>query len=80
VAGSPRIASGGDPVNDIIEAFNTIAAALDQRADWLEDQLAGGQPAKDLVYKTVEDYRYLAAVARVDTGTAAAARGEAVAL
>jgi hypothetical protein len=61
-------------VNDIIEAFNTIAAALDRQADWLEDQLAGGQAAKVLVYQTVKDYRYLASIARVDTGTAAARR------
>ena len=67
-------------MNDIIEAFNALAAALDQRADWLEDQLGAGQPAKALVYQIVDDYRYLASVARVDTGTAAAARGEAAAL
>jgi len=56
-------------VNDIAEAFNTIAAALDQRADWLEDQLAGGKPARWLVHQTVDDYRYLASVTRVDTGS-----------
>jgi len=57
-------------VNDIIEAFNALAAALDQRADWLEDQLAGGQQAaKVLVYQAIADYRYLASVARVDTGS-----------
>ena len=67
-------------MNDIIEAFNTLAAALDQRADWLEDQLGAGKPAKWLVHQTVDDYRYLASVARVDTGTAAAARGEAATL
>jgi predicted transcriptional regulator len=63
--------------DDIIEAFNTIAAALDQRADWLEDQQAGGKPDKVLVRQAVADYRYLASVARVDAGTTAAARGEA---
>jgi hypothetical protein len=56
-------------MNDIIEAFNTIAAALDQRADWLQDQLAAGKPAKWLIHQTVDDYRYLASVARVDTGS-----------
>lgn len=56
-------------MNDIAEAFNTIAAALDQRADWLEDQLAGGKPARWLVHQTVDDYRYLASVTRVDTGS-----------
>jgi len=56
-------------MNDIAEAFNILADALDRRADWLEDQVAGGQPAKALVYQTVDDYRYLASVARVDTGS-----------
>ena len=56
-------------MNDIIEAFNTLAAALEQRADWLEDQLGAGKPAKWLVHQTVDDYRYLASVARVDTGS-----------
>jgi hypothetical protein len=58
-------------MNDIIEAFNIIAAALDRRADWLEDQLAAGQPAKWLIHQTVADYRHLASVARVDTSPAA---------
>jgi hypothetical protein len=58
-------------MNDIIEAFNVIAAALDRQADWLEDQLAGGRPAKWLVHQTVRDYRYLASVARVDARPAA---------
>ena len=57
-------------MNDIAEAFNIIAAALDQRADWLEDQLGAGKPAKWLVHQTVADYRYLASVARVDTDPA----------
>ena len=56
-------------MNDIIEAFNILADALDRRADWLEDQQAGGQPDKWLVHQTVADYRYLASVARVDTGS-----------
>jgi len=56
-------------VNDIAEAFNIIAATLSQRADWLEDQLAAGKPAKWLIHQTVDDYRYLASVARVDTGS-----------
>jgi hypothetical protein len=64
-------------MNDIIEAFNTLAAALDQRADWLEYQQAGGAPDKVLVHQAVADYRYLASVARVDTGPAAFARGRA---
>jgi hypothetical protein len=65
-------------MNDIIEAFNTLAAALDQRADWLEDQQAGGQKSdKVLVRQAVADYRYLASVARVDTCPAAFARGRA---
>jgi hypothetical protein len=54
-------------VNDIMAAFNTIAAALDQHAAWLEDQLAGGVPAKWLVYEAVAADRYIAAVARGDT-------------
>ena len=56
-------------MNDIAEAFNAIAATLSQRADWLEDQLAGGKPARWLVHQTVDDYRYLASVTRVDTGS-----------
>ena len=56
-------------MNDIAEAFNILADALDRRADWLEDQLAAGKPAKWLVHQTVDDYRYLASVARVDTGS-----------
>jgi len=56
-------------VNDIAEAFNIIAATLSQRADWLEDQLADGKPAKWIIHQTVDDYRYLASVARVDTGS-----------
>ena len=56
-------------MNDIAEAFNIIAATLSQRADWLEDQLAAGKPAKWLIHQTVDDYRYLASVARVDTGS-----------
>ena len=67
-------------MNDIAEAFNIIAAVLDRRADWLQDQLAGGKPAKWLVHQTVDDYRYLASVVGVGTGTAAAARGEVAAL
>ena len=56
-------------MNDIAEAFNIIAATLSQRADWLEDQLGAGKPAKWLIHQTVDDYRYLASVARVDTGS-----------
>ena len=58
-------------MNDIAEAFNILADALDRRADRLEDQAAGGRPHKVLVYETVDDLRYLASVARVDTGPAA---------
>jgi hypothetical protein len=54
-------------VNDIMAAFNTIADALDQRAAWLEDQLAGGEPPKWLVREAVIAQRYIAAVARGDT-------------
>ena len=56
-------------MNDIIEAFNTLAAALNRLADLLEYQAAGGRPCKVLVYETVDDLRYLASVARVDTGS-----------
>ena len=65
-------------MNDIIEAFNTLAAALDRQADWLEYQQAGGTPDKVLVRQAVKDYRYLASVARVDDPAAACARGQAV--
>ena len=58
-------------MNDIIEAFNTIAAALDRYAAQLEYRITGGAPAKPLVYDAVDDLRYLASVARVDTAPAA---------
>jgi hypothetical protein len=64
-------------MNDIAAAFNTLAAALDLYADWLEDQQAGGRPDKVLVRQAVKDYRYLASVARVDDPPAAYARGQA---
>ena len=67
-------------MNDIIEAFNTIAAALDRYADRLEYRITGGAPAKPLVYDAVDDLRYLASVVGVDTGPAADARGEAAIL
>ena len=67
-------------MNDIAEAFNIIAATLDRYAAQLEYRITVGAPAKPLVYATVDDLRYLASVARVDTGTAAAARGEAATL
>ena len=56
-------------MNDIAEAFNTLAAALYRLADVLEDQAAAGRPHKVLVYETVDDLRYLASVASVDTGS-----------
>jgi len=58
-------------MNDIIEAFNIIAAALDRYATQLEYRITGGAPAKPLVYDAVDDLRYLASVARVDTAPAA---------
>jgi hypothetical protein len=38
-----------------------IAATLDQIATRLEDRLAGGEPAKPLIYEAVDDLRYIAA-------------------
>jgi hypothetical protein len=67
--------------DDIMAAFTTIADAIDRHASRLEDQLAGGAAAKPLIYETVDDLRYIAAVTRGDvTPGAAAARGEAAAI
>jgi hypothetical protein len=53
-------------MNDIIEAFNTIADALDRHADQLLDQQAGGRPDKVLVRESAAAIRYIAAVTRGD--------------
>jgi hypothetical protein len=69
------------PADDIIEAFNTIADAIDRYATRLEYRVTGGAALKPLAYETVDDLRRIAAITRVsDAPIAAAARGEAATL
>jgi hypothetical protein len=49
--------------DDIMAAFSTIAGALNQHANWLRDQQAGGTLAdKVLVRESIDVCRYIAAV------------------
>ena len=52
------------PVLTEAEAPWVTAARLEALADWLDDELAGGAPAKDLVHTAINAARYVAERAR----------------
>lgn len=47
-----------------LPAWKQAAAELDGLAEWLDEELAGGQPPKHLVHVAVAAARYIAAKLR----------------